>query len=170
MLDRSLVFAGAIVTAILGLLVGLVPRDTTSEVVIVQPDQIQVIPARQIMLDEPIESQSVPEVVPKGVPDDLSMRCPQWETKIAQHGLPVQTFSFIMWRESRCHLRAHNTTMNADGSSDYGAVQINSSWKSVTSKICNAPYGDLNVLFKIDCNLSVAKYLYDNGGLRHWRL
>jgi len=26
------------------------------------------------------------------------------------------------------------------------------------------------VLFKVDCNLAVAKYLYDNGGLGHWRL
>ena len=67
--------------------------------------------------------QSVPEVVPKGVPSDLSMRCPKWENKIAQHGLPVQTFSFIMWRESRCHLRAHNTTLNADVDSVASGMQ-----------------------------------------------
>jgi Lysozyme like domain len=165
LLDRSLVFAGTVVISVIGLIFGLIPTDTTPEVVIVQPSQIQVIPARQIMAEEEIDA---PES--KKIPSDLTMRCPKWETKFAQHGLPVQTFSFIAWRESRCRIRAHNTTLNADGSQDLGLVQINSSWKKVTSQICNAPYGDLSVLFKVDCNLAVAKYLYDNGGLRHWRL
>jgi hypothetical protein len=40
----------------------------------------------------------------------------------------------------------------------------------VTSQICKAPYGDMTVLFNVDCNLKVAKYLYDNGGLGHWSL
>jgi hypothetical protein len=164
LLDRSLVYAGAVVTALIGLVLGIIPANTTPEVVIVQPDQIQVIPARQIMVDEDTEAQAVTTPVvtapeSKKIPSDLTMRCPKWESKFAQHGLPVQTFSFIAWRESRCHLRAHNTTL-----------QINSSWRKVTSQICNAPYGDLSVLFKVDCNLAVAKYLYDNGGLRHWRL
>lgn len=174
MLDRSLVFAGTVVTALIGLVFGLLPTDATPEVVIVKPEQIQVIPARQIMVAEDMEAQSTTPVVTapesKKIPSDLTMRCPKWEAKFAQHGLPVQTFSFIAWRESRCRLRAWNTTLNADGSSDLGLVQINSSWKKVTSQICNAPYGDLTVLFKVDCNLSVAKYLYDNGGLGHWRL
>lgn len=174
MLDRSLVFAGTVVTALIGLMFGLLPADTTPEVVIVKPEQIQVIPARQIMVAEDMEAQSTTPVVTapesKKIPSDLTMRCPKWEAKFAQHGLPVQTFSFIAWRESRCRLRAWNTTLNADGSSDLGLVQINSSWKKVTSQICNAPYGDLTVLFKVDCNLAVAKYLYDNGGLGHWRL
>lgn len=126
------------------------------------------------MVEEDTEAQSAIPVVTapesKKIPSDLTMRCPKWEAKFAQHGLPVQTFSFIAWRESRCRLRAHNTTLNADGSSDLGLVQINSSWRKVTSQICDAPYGDLTVLFNVDCNLAVAKYLYDNGGLRHWRL
>lgn len=174
LLDRSLVFAGTVVTALIGLVFGLIPTDTTPEVVIVKPEQIQAIPARQIMVAEDMEAQSATPVVTapesKKIPNDLNMRCPKWEAKFAQYGLPVQTFSYIAWRESRCRLRAHNTTLNADGSSDLGLVQVNSSWKSVTSRICNAPYGDLSVLFKVDCNLAVAKYLYDNGGLGHWRL
>jgi hypothetical protein len=28
----------------------------------------------------------------------------------------------------------------------------------------------MNVLFDPRCNLAVAKYLYENGGLRHWSL
>lgn len=176
MLDRSLVFAGTVVTALIGLVLGIIPANTTPEVVIVQPDQIQVIPDRQIMAEEEaVEAQTVTAPVvtapeSKKIPSDLTMRCPKWETKFAQHGLPVQTFSYIAWRESRCRIRAHNTTLNADKSQDLGLVQINSSWKKVTSQICNAPYGDLSVLFKVDCNLAVAKYLYDNGGLGHWRL
>jgi hypothetical protein len=47
---------------------------------------------------------------------------------------------------------------------------VNSSWKTVTSNVCKSPYGDLTVLFNVDCNLKVAKYLYDNGGLGHWSL
>jgi hypothetical protein len=113
---------------------------------------------------------NVVEILPEGVPNDKSKRCPQWEPKFAQHGLPVKAFSYIAWRESRCRIRAHNSTLNRNKTHDLGLVQINDSWKTVTSQICKAPYGDMTVLFNVDCNLSVAKYLYDNGGLRHWSL
>jgi hypothetical protein len=113
---------------------------------------------------------TVIEILPAGIPNDKSKRCPQWEPKFAQHGLPVKAFSYIAWRESRCRIRAANTTLNKNKTHDLGLVQINDSWKTVTSKICKAPYGDMTVLFNVDCNLSVAKYLYDNGGLGHWEL
>jgi hypothetical protein len=57
--------------------------------------------------------------------------------------------------------------LNKDGSRDLGLLQINSSWRTVTKNICGT---DINGLFDIDCNLSVAKYLYDNGGAGHWSL
>lgn len=117
------------------------------------------------------EAPSVkPEPLPAGVPADETKRCPQWEPLIAEYGLPVETFSFIMWRESRCNPKAHNKTLNRNGTQDRGLLQANSSWKTVTSEICDAPYGKLDVLFDPRCNLAVAKYLYDNGGLRHWNL
>jgi hypothetical protein len=110
------------------------------------------------------------EVVPKGVPADKSKRCPQWEDEFAEFGLPVQAFSYIAYRESRCNPLAHNKTLNRNGSQDRGLVQVNSSWVTVTAKECASQRGDLSVLFDVRCNLAVARYLYRNGGLRHWNL
>lgn len=110
------------------------------------------------------------EVVPAGVPKDQSKRCPKLEAQIAEFGLPVETFSYIAWRESRCNPLAHNKTLNRNGSQDRGAWQINSTWVSVTAKECASQKGDLSVLFDVRCNLAVARYLYRNGGLRHWNL
>jgi hypothetical protein len=134
-----------------------------------QPNPTQNLPATQIQLTrEPMPT--VIEILPAGVPNDKSKRCPQWEPKFREYGLPVKAFSYIAWRESRCRIRAHNSTLNKNKSHDLGVLQINDSWKTVTSQICKAPYGDMSVLFNVDCNLAVAKYLYDNGGLGHWSL
>ena len=110
------------------------------------------------------------EVVPKGVPKDKTKRCPQWERHFAEFGLPVETFSYVAWRESRCNPLAHNKTLNRNKSQDRGLVQINSSWVTVTAKQCASQRGDLSVLFNVRCNLAVARYLYRNGGLGHWNL
>jgi len=110
------------------------------------------------------------EVVPAGVPKDKTKRCPKWEGQFAAFGLPVETFSYIAYRESRCNPLAHNKTLNRNGSQDRGLVQINSSWVTVTAKECASQRGDLSVLFDVRCNLAVARYLYRNGGLRHWNL
>jgi len=110
------------------------------------------------------------EVVPEGVPADRTKRCPQFEDDFAAFGLPVQTFSYIAWRESKCNPMAWNKTLNRNGSQDRGLVQINSSWVTVTARECASQKGDLSVLFDVRCNLAVARYLYRNGGLRHWNL
>ena len=110
------------------------------------------------------------EVVPEGVPADKTKRCPQWEEQFAEFGLPVETFSYIAYRESRCNPLAHNKTLNRNGTQDRGILQINSSWVTVTAKECASQKGDLSVLFDVRCNLAVARYLYRNGGLRHWNL
>ena len=131
-----------------------------------QPKPTQTHPATTTQLPrEPMPN--VVEVLSAGIPNDKSKRCPQWEPKFREHGLPVKAFSYIAYRESRCNPKAHNTTLNRNGSQDLGLVQVNSSWKTVTRNICGT---DITGLFNIDCNLSVAKYLYDNGGLRHWSL
>ncbi len=110
------------------------------------------------------------EVVPEGVPADKSKRCPQWEDEFAAFGLPVETFSYVAWRESRCSPLSWNRTLNKNGTQDRGLLQINSSWVTVTAKECASQRGDLSVLFNVRCNLAVARYLYRNGGLRHWNL
>lgn len=106
------------------------------------------------------------------IPSDETKRCPQYEDDFAQHGLPVVIFSYISWRESRCTPTAQNLTKNSNGSSDHGLVQINSSWKTVTSEECNSKRGDLTVLLNVDCNLKVAKRLLETSSnpLGNWSL
>ena len=96
--------------------------------------------------------------------------CPQYEPALRRHHLPVKTFSYLMWRESKCNPRAVSS-QNGDGSYDYGALQVNSTWRTVTARVCHRPFRQVKKsLLKLDCNLKVAKYLYDNGGLGHWRV
>ena len=56
-------------------------------------------------------------------------------------------------------------TLNKNGSIDRGLVQINSCWKTLTKQICGT---GLDGLLKVDCNLKVAKYLYDIDGAKPW--
>ena len=94
--------------------------------------------------------------------------CPQWEGKLKANGLlPVKKFSYIMWRESRCQEKVVSG-LNSNGTRDYGLLQVNSSWRTVTAKVCGSKQGDMKVLLSNKCNLKVAKYLLDNGGLGHW--
>ena len=104
-------------------------------------------------------------------------RCVMFEPAFAAHGLlPVNVFSMIAYRESRCRINAINAKWNAAGEMtwalnknrtyDSGLLQINSSWKTVTRQVCG---GGLDLLLTLDCNLKVARYLLDNGGLNHWR-
>lgn len=128
----------------------------------------------------PTTTTTVPQKpVKKQVVNDEEKSCPEWEPMFKQYGLvPVKTFSYIAWRESRCRPKAVNAkwdskgnvvwTLNKDGSIDRGMFQVNSSWKTVTSQVCRSEYGDMEVLFNVDCNFKVAKYLLDNGGLGHW--
>ena len=117
--------------------------------------------------------KATPAVKPSGGVSSQSLRptaevksCPQWEAKLKAQGLiPVKKFSYIMWRESRC-LEKIVSKPNSTGTRDYGLLQINSSWRTVTRQVCGGT--NLNVLLNSKCNLKVAKYLFDNGGLNHW--
>lgn len=119
------------------------------------------------------------------VPADQSMRCPNLEPVLEAYGLfPVETWSYIAWRESGCRRKAQNATwdangnmtyaLNSDGSYDTGLLQINSSWKSVTAKVCgdDAVLNHMQGLKNVDCNLRVARYIMENskGGLSNWRM
>jgi hypothetical protein len=117
--------------------------------------------------------------------------CPQYEAQLRKHGLPVKQFSYIMWRESRCIPKAigwnykqgkgHKDCVlspaetyrhcEAISSYDVGLVQVNSTWKTLVAQICKRPRRQLiKSLSKPSCNLKVARYLYKNGGLEHWRI
>ena len=50
------------------------------------------------------------------VPADMSKRCPKLEPVFEAYGLhPVQTWSYIAWRESGCNRKAQNATWDANG-------------------------------------------------------
>lgn len=112
------------------------------------------------------------------IPTSPEKRCPKFEPLFRKMGLkPVQVWSYIAWRESRCRPEAVNAiwrngkivwTLNKNGTFDSGLLQINSSWTSVTAQVCKSKWGDLTVLRNPECNLKVARYLFDNGGLHHW--
>jgi hypothetical protein len=146
---------------------------TTTSVVEISADAFSTIPPASPTTIEsqtttPMPSVPAGDVAAQRVED--RKRCPEWESAFEAAGLPADIFSFIAWRESRCQPTAYNDTLNRDGSRDYGLLQINSTWKKVTSKICGRPWGQLDILFDPGCNIAVAKYLYDNGGLGHWSL
>ena len=93
--------------------------------------------------------------------------CPQWEKALTLHGLPAKHFSSIMWRESRCNPLAVN--VNTKSRNDVGLLQINASWSTLTKQTCRTQKRTEVALLSPTCNLRVAGYLYQNGGLRHWK-
>lgn len=71
------------------------------------------------------------------LPVDETKYCPRFAKLFAKYGLPVQVFSYIAYRESRCNPGAVNAkwsngkivwTLNQNGTYDSGLLQINSSW------------------------------------------
>lgn len=104
-----------------------------------------------------------------------SKSCPKWEPAIKAAGLPVKEFSYIAWRESRCRIKAINATWNEKGEMTYhlnrnkswdsGLLQVNSGHRELVKRVCG---GDLPLLLTLDCNLAVAKHLYDAHGLSPW--
>lgn len=60
------------------------------------------------------------------------LKCSRWADLIIETGFKLKdlkTVDALIWRESRCLPKAHNTTLNADGSQDFGLMQINDrSW------------------------------------------
>jgi len=103
--------------------------------------------------------------------DAASGACPQWEPLFRKHGLPAKTFSKIAWRESRCNPKSVSAVRKSTGRPDVGLLQIQGSWSTVTQQICKVPRKQVvAALTDVSCNLRVARYLYDNGGLGHWRV
>jgi hypothetical protein len=121
----------------------------------------------------------------KAVPKDPQKRCPRLEPVFEAYGLyPIQTWSYIAWRESGCRPAAQNATWDANGNMTYalnknrsydtGLLQINSSWRSVTAKVCgeDAVENKMQGLKTLHCNLMVARYImeHSSGGLSNWRM
>lgn len=96
--------------------------------------------------------------------------CPQLHTQLKAYGLPPKIFGPIMYRESRCN-PASRSVMRRNGTTDLGALQINSSWKTLTMQTCAVTRAEYaKALLKLGCNLKVATVLYNGGkGLGNWR-
>jgi hypothetical protein len=96
--------------------------------------------------------------------------CPQYHKQLTAHGLPSKIFGPIMWRESRCN-PGSRSVVRRNGTRDLGALQINSSWRTVTMQTCRVDRVQAPVeLLKLGCNLKVAAVLYNGGkGLNNWR-
>jgi hypothetical protein len=108
------------------------------------------------------------DVTPLAKPGAL---CPQWWDVAIEAGWTVKqlpTLDYIMYRESRCRRIAHNTTLNRDGSQDYGLTQINDwSWCLPTKWQPKGWLQSIKViqscedLFDPYLNLRAAKAIYD---------
>lgn len=110
------------------------------------------------------------DVARASIPRSKEMRCPQWVPLFREYGLPPRVFSYIAWRESRCNPKS-TSVPRYNGKPDVGLLQIQGSWITVTSNICKVERSEVQeALRNVHCNLAVAKYLYNNGGLGHWSL
>lgn len=108
--------------------------------------------------------------LPAGRADAAIMRCPEWEHLFARRNLPVQTFSYLAWRESRCTANVISTT------NDYGGLQLNAViWQDMaqrpwlwgdTARRCRAP--SPSAALRIRRNVCVAAQLYRIAGLTPW--
>jgi hypothetical protein len=106
-------------------------------------------------------------------PVDAAGSCPQYEADLARY-FPkkvVPVLSRIAYRESRCTPKVISAVRKSTGHPDVGLLQINGSWRTVTYRICRLrpTESHIKALTRLDCHLRVARYLYDNGGLGHWR-
>jgi hypothetical protein len=103
-----------------------------------------------------------------------SAHCPQWWGLAADAGWEaeqMEELDYFMWRESRCDPTQHNTTLNRDGSTDIGLLQVNDrSWCLPTRWYPDgylqtvgilSTVGSCAELFNPYLNLLAAKALYD---------
>ena len=95
-------------------------------------------------------------VMPSGVAHAAKKKglCPQWHSlalSVGWHSKHLLTLDRLMQRESRCRPGALNTTLNSDGSWDYGLMQINDKTWCLPSKYAFKGYLQAQKILK-DCN------------------
>ena len=136
------------------------------------PDDI-VLEADGISLP-PLEPISTDRLSRDPVLDLTGLKCPEWAEHVIKAGFKVKdlkTVDALIWRESRCRRLAHNTTLNRDGSQDYGLMQINDrSWCKRTRYYADGYLQGLGILhtcedlFIASTNLRAAFALYKYSG------
>lgn len=104
--------------------------------------------------------------------------CPKYHNLFKKYTLPVQVFSYIAWRESRCNPGAVNAkwkdgkivwTLNSNGTYDSGLLQINSSWFGTLKRELGHSSDDL---FSAATNAEFASWIlhFTSGRLRNWSI
>jgi hypothetical protein len=98
-----------------------------------------------------------------------SNSCPKYEPLLRKHfpAKVVPQMSRIAYRESRCNHKSLSA-LRKNGRPDVGLLQIQGSWATVTRLTCKKQ-DVIKALLVAECNVKVARYLYDHGGLGHWR-
>jgi hypothetical protein len=93
--------------------------------------------------------------------------CPKFEPLFKKYGLPWKVFSYVAWRESRCNPQAINNTLNKDGSTDSGLLQINSCWHNVVQDEFGFTYSQL---VNPEKNVMFASWIlhFSTGRLTNW--
>ena len=138
-----------------------------------------------ILVDKRDRDVKSPYIADFDYPKDPKKRCPMWKPLLHEAALlPLDVFSYVAWRESGCNPEAQNArwdkngkmvyALNSDGSYDTGLLQINSSWKTVTAKVCGewAVENRMQGLKDPVCNVNVARYImvHSRGKLGNWRM
>lgn len=100
--------------------------------------------------------------------------CPQWRDSAVAVGWKLRhlaTLDYIMHRESRCRPKALNTTLNRNGSWDYGLLQINdATWCKPSKYYAKGYLQTLNIvkscndLLNPTVNLVAALAVYEAAG------
>jgi hypothetical protein len=112
---------------------------------------------------------NVPKFYYSKLPASPEFYCPAFEPIFKKYGLPWKVFSYIAWRESRCDPNAFNNTLNSDGSTDSGLLQINSCWYK-TFKL-ETGY-DSTHLMNPELNALFASWIlhFSSGRLSNWNI
>jgi hypothetical protein len=111
----------------------------------------------------------VPKFYYSKLPASPEFYCPAFEPIFKKYGLPWKVFSYIAWRESRCDPNAFNDTLNSDGSTDSGLLQINSCWYKTFS--LETGY-DSTHLMNPELNALFASWIlhFSSGRLSNWNI
>jgi hypothetical protein len=112
---------------------------------------------------------NVPKFYYSRLPASSEFYCPAFEPMFKKYGLPWKVFSYIAWRESRCNPNAFNNTLNSDGSTDSGLLQINSCWYKTFE--LETGY-DSHYLMKPEFNALFASWIlhFSSGRLSNWNI
>lgn len=118
------VITAIIVTAISMLGINLIPESSSLPEAVIAPSTTVTIfdPRGSLPMPIPTTTQPIKKF------SDSEIRCPEWHDLARSVGIKkrdLPTAMRIVYRESRCFPWVKNTTLNRDGSIDYGLAQIN---------------------------------------------